>query len=217
MKQYECAYFIVHYGLASWILHFARNHGVFGGTIFYGQGTVKNFWLELFSLSHTEKEILFMVGEKGYVHKLMELLYDELEMWKSNHGVSFSIPVKGFTGCKHDSDVQDETEEDDMKHDLITVVVNKGNAEDALEAAQEAGATGGTIINARGAGKNETSKFCLLDIEPEKEILLLITEKEKTDDIVRSINEKMDLEGHGNGIMMVQEISRAYGLYKEKE
>lgn len=86
----------------------------------------------------------------------------------------------------------------------------------SMEAAQTAGAVGGTIINARGAGKNETSKFCLMDIEPEKEILLLVTEKERTSAITENINEMMDLEEHGNGIMIVQEISKAYGLYKEK-
>lgn len=217
MKQYECVYFIVHHGLASWILHFARDHGAFGGTIFYGQGTVRNFWLDLLALSHTEKEILMMVTEKGYAHKLMEMLYDELQMWKSNHGISFSVPVNEFIGSKHDSDIPEETEEADMMHDLITVIVNKGKAEEAMEAAQSAGAVGGTIINARGAGKNETSKFCLMDIEPEKEILMLVTEKEKTAGITEVINEMLELDGHGNGIMIVQEISRAYGLYKEKE
>lgn len=217
MKKYECVYFIVHHGLASWILHFAREHGAFGGTIYFGKGTVRNFWLDLLALSHTEKEILMMVTERGYAHKLMELLYEELEMWKNNHGVSFSIPVTEFIGGKHESDIEDETEENDMMYDLITVIVNKGKAEEALIAAQSAGAVGGTIINARGAGKNETSKFCLMDIEPEKEILMLITEKEKTAAITESVNEMMDLERHGNGVMMVQGISRAYGLYKEKE
>ncbi|MDO5414753.1 MAG: P-II family nitrogen regulator [Bacillota bacterium] len=213
MKQYECMYFIVQHGLASWILRFARDHGVFGGTIFYGQGTVRNFWLELLSLNHTEKEILMMVAEQGYAHNLMALLYDELQMWKHNHGISFSVPVNKFIGGKHDSDVQENAEENDMIYDLITVIVDKGKAEEAMEAAQEAGAAGGTIINARGAGKNETSKFCLMDIEPEKEILMLVTEKEKTEAIAENINKMMDLEGHGKGIMMVQEISKAYGLY----
>ena len=213
MKQFECIYVIVHHGLGSKILKFARNNGIFGGTIFFGTGTVKNFWLDLFELSQSEKEIVIMVAERGYAFRFMKLLGDELEMNKKNHGISFSIPVKGFTGGKHQKDIEVGEEVESM-YNAITVVVNKGQAERAMEIAQDAGAKGGTIINARGAGRNESSKIFLMDVEPEKEVLLMIVEKEKTEAVASVINRELKLDEHGNGIMMVQDVTKAYGLYK---
>lgn len=215
MSQFECVYFIVHHGLASKILRFARNHGIYGGTIFYGLGTVKNFWLEVFELSHTEKEILVMVAQPGYAFRLMELLYEELEMEKQNHGIVFSVPATRFTGGVHERDLQGEEEVESVYH-LITVIVNKGNAERALEAAQSAGAQGGTIINARGAGRHETSRLFLMDIEPEKEILLLLVKKENSQAIADAVNQEIEMEEQGKGVLFVQEVSRAYGLYHKE-
>lgn len=213
MSSFECVYFVVHHGLASKILRFARNHGIFGGTIFYGTGTVKNFWLEVFELSHAEKEILVMAAQPGYAVRLMKLLYNELEMEKQNHGIVFSVPALSFTGGIHETDLKEDVEEVESMYHLITVVVNKGDAETALEAAQEAGAQGGTIINARGAGRNETSRLFLMDIEPEKEILMMIVKKEDSQAITEAVSRKMHMEEQGRGIMFVQEVSRAYGLY----
>lgn len=218
MKKYECLYFIGHQGLASWVLRFARNNGIFGGTIFYGMGTARNFWLDLFELSNSDKEILIMVAERGYAFRLMRLISKELDLRKPNHGIIFSIPTATYTGGIHENDIEIEENdgEADNMYNAITVIVNKGQAEEALEAAQDAGANGGTIINARGAGRNETSRFFMMDIEPEKEILLILTEKEKTDAITAAVNDKMHLKEPGNGVMMTQEISKVYGLYKGK-
>lgn len=216
MSQFESVYFIGTHGLASWTLRFARNHDILGGTIFLGKGTAKNFWLNLFELNHTDKEILVMVAQRGYAFRLMQLLKDELSLNKPNHGIAFSIPVTSYTGGVREEDLEYEKEDDGTMYNAITVVVNKGKAEDALEAAQSAGATGGTIINARGAGRNETCKLFMMDIEPEKELLLIIVERDKTEAITAAVKERMSLEKQGKGVLFVQEISQVIGLYEQK-
>ena len=164
-----------------------------------------------------EKEILVMVAKPGYAFRLMKLLYEELEMEKQNHGIVFSVPALSFTGGVHETDLEGEDKEGKSMYHLITVIVNKGDAEKALEAAQSAGTQGGTIINARGAGRHETSRLFLMDIEPEKEILMMIVKKENSQAITEAINREMHMEEQGKGVMFVQEVSRAYGLYhKEK-
>ena len=44
-------------------------------------------------------------------------------------------------------------------HQLICVIVNAGYADDVMNAARTAGATGGTVINARGTGREEDVKL----------------------------------------------------------
>ncbi|MFQ7110086.1 MAG: P-II family nitrogen regulator [Anaerovoracaceae bacterium] len=211
MKRFECAYFIVKHGWASRILHYAREHDIFGGTIFYGTGTVKSSVLHMLSLDKTEKEIVIMAAEKTYTRYIMEMLSEELKMKKNHHGIAFGIPVAGFIGGVH-REKEDGEEEDENMYNAVIVVLEKGKAEDALEAAQSAGADGGVIINARGAGRHETNKFMFMDIEPEKEILLMITPREKTDDISKAIDAKMNISKPGHGIMMIQEVSKIYGV-----
>ena len=93
------------------------------------------------------------------------------------------------------------------------MVVDKGKGESVIDEATKAGSTGGTIIKARGSGIHETSKVFNMDIEPEKEIVIIITEKEKTEDIVNSVRHGLKIDEPGKGIIFVQEVKKAFGLY----
>ena len=218
--DFEMMCVIVHHGLGSKVLRFAKAEGIFGGTIFYGQGTVKNFWLELFELARSQKELVMMAAEKGIAYRFLDILNRELQLDKPNHGIAFSVPIHHFTGGKHGYDVDYDYERvggDEQKmYQAIYVIVKKGEAERAVEAAQAAGAKGGTIINARGAGRHETTRVFLMDIEPEKEILLILSEGSSTDAIVEAVSREMELSVPGNGVIFVQDISRTYGLYQGK-
>ncbi|MDD4189325.1 MAG: P-II family nitrogen regulator, partial [Eubacteriales bacterium] len=61
---------------------------------------------------------------------------------------------------------------------------------------------------------HETSKLFSMDIEPEKELVMILSEKEKTETIVSSIREALNIDDPGMGIMYVQDVSKTYGLYK---
>ena len=56
------------------------------------------------------------------------------------------------------------------KFDLIITVVNRGFTDDVMHAAKSAGATGGTIMHARGTGIHEAERFFGVSIQPEKEL-----------------------------------------------
>jgi len=70
------------------------------------------------------------------------------------------------------------------------------------------------VINARGSGIHETSRLFFMDIEPEKEIVLIISDKKSADAIVSSIREKMEIDKPGKGIIFIQDVSMIYGLAK---
>src|SRR5690606_33367684 len=127
-----------------------------------------------------------------------------------------TIPVKNVFGaskCRPDDTKESRGAENTM-YDAITIIVEKGNAEDVIDAAVEAGSKGGTIINARGSGIHETSKLFSMEIEPEKEIVLILSEIESTEAIVDSIREKIKIDEPGNGIIFIQDVKNTYGIYK---
>lgn len=214
VSRYECVYFVVYKGLASRILHFARKRGVSGGTIFYGRQTAKGFWKHLFRLDHVEKEVLVIVTEQKLAYQLMRMVSKLLQFGMTGDGITFSVPVARFIGDGGDKHHITEKEKVTFMYDAINIIVNKGMAEEMLAAAQNAGAYSGTIVNARGAGQSETSRLFSLDIEPEKELLLIVVERDRTDAVIDAVNAQIDLDAPGNGIMYVQEVSRIYGQMK---
>ena len=66
------------------------------------------------------------------------------------------------------------------EYQLIITIVEQGNAEDVIDCAKKGGAEGGTILTGRGAGIHDTAKILGILIEPEKEVVLTLIEKEKT-------------------------------------
>lgn len=67
---------------------------------------------------------------------------------------------------------------------LIVTIVKKGWAQEVIQASRNAGASGGTIIPARGTGIHEMQTLLGLRIEPEKDVILTIVDPEQTDKIL---------------------------------
>ena len=196
------------------MLHAAKKSGVCGGTILLGRGTVKNSFLKFLELYDEENEVILMIASRSAAFALMDVLDREFKFSRARHGIAFCTPTRSVIGsksCQINTSTQSEGTESVMYH-VIHVIVDKGNAETAVEAAIKAGATGGTILNARGSGIHETSKLLAMDIEPEKEVVMILCEAEKTDAIAASVNTALALDKPGNGIMFIQDVSRLYGL-----
>jgi nitrogen regulatory protein PII len=217
VKEVELCCVIVNKGTGSKVLKIAKQYGIKGGTIFFGRGTVKNRLLEFLEVYDIRKEIVLMAAEKTIAYNALEHLYNELHFAKPNHGIAFSTSIKRLCGtrCNKFESVQEihERSVENKMYNAIFAIVDKGKAEEAIEAATKAGSKGGTIINARGSGIHETSKLFSMDIEPEKEIVLILSEEENTDKIVSSINESLKIDEPGNGIVFVQDVNKTYGLY----
>ncbi len=103
-----------------------------------------------------------------------------------------------------------------MLYEAIFVIVNKGLSVEVLEAAQGgAGSTGGTVIHGRGgSGTEEKAKLFNIAIEPEKDIVLILSKREKTEDITGAIEKRLRITEPGAGIIFVLGVSRTLGLYE---
>ncbi len=207
---------IVNYGLGSKIIKAAKKYGISGGTVTLGKGTIKNRLLNYIGITDEKKEIVHMATEKETAERVLEKLNQEFEFYKPHHGIAFTTSICGIFGtqrmlCKS---LQEESEADNSMYHIITVIVDRGKAEEVIAAATKAGSKGGTIINARGSGIHETSKLFAMDIEPEKEVVIILSEFEKTEDIVALVRENLKIDKPGNGIIFVQNANMTYGIHK---
>lgn len=214
-KSFELICVIVNFGQGSKIIRYAKQYGIKGGTIFLGKGTVKNSILQLLELNEIRKEIVLMAADRTTAYSAMQELDKKFEFKRPNHGIAFSTSIMSILGTKNCtcSDNMESRGVENTMYNVIFVVVDKGRAESAIEAATKVGSKGGTIINARGSGVHETSKLFSMEIEPEKEIVLIISEDHLTESIASSIRERLEMDKPGNGIIFIQDVNKAYGLY----
>lgn len=207
---------IVNFGLGSKILKTAKHHGVHGGTITIAKGTMQNKIWDYIGLSDIRKEILYMVADKKTANEALEIMNQEYKFDKPDHGIAFTTSICAAIGTRsYKSDyVKSERGEDITMYQVITSIVDKGKAEDVVDAATKAGSKGGTIINGRGSSIHETSKLFSMDIEPEKEIVIILSEISMTGAIVASIREILNIDEPGKGIIYIQDTNKTYGIYK---
>ncbi|MGI5836538.1 MAG: P-II family nitrogen regulator [Chloroflexota bacterium] len=215
-SPYKLIWVIVNVGVGSKVIRKAKQYGIKGGTAFMGRGTVSDHILSLLGITDVRKEIVLLGSDGATADCVLDVLDKEFQFEKPNHGIAFTTSVCNITGTRLIK--CDETAEgrgvDDAVYRIVTVIVDKGKAEQVIEAATKAGSRGGTVVNARGSGIHETKKLFSMDIEPEKEIVMILSKKEKTAGIVASIKDHLKMDQPGNGIIFTQDVNEAYGLFE---
>jgi len=101
---------------------------------------------------------------------------------------------------------------DDRKFDLILTVVNRGFADTVMDAAKSAGAHGGTVLYARGAGIHEAEKFFGISIQPEKEVVLILVQREYKKNIMLAITKEAGLHKEGKGLSFSLPVDDVVGI-----
>src|SRR5690606_26957822 len=153
------------------------------------------------------KEIVLMMGEKSIAYTVMDELSKKFNFKKPNHGIAFSTSIMNPVGCENCSGDKEWKKCGGVKdpmYNVIYTIVDKGKTESVMEADTKVEYKGGTIINERGTGKHETSKVFSMEIEPEKEIVLILAESKQTQAIVSSIRDNVEIDKPGNGVIFVQ-------------
>ncbi len=214
LEKLELLYAIVNHGLGKKIEKMAKNCGAKYTACTYGIGSASLGFLEMIGLADVRKEIVFAVIGSDDAKIFLEKLDEKFKFSRPNHGIAFTLPLLRTIVCDNDFSLGKDTEDVEMS-DLITVIVDKGRAEDVICFASKAGAKGGTIMNARGsAGDLPCQKIFAMEIEPEKEIVLIISDADKTDAIVKSVSENMKLAEPNSGILYVQPVKRTLGIQR---
>ena len=97
-------------------------------------------------------------------------------------------------------------------HEVIFVIVNQGFAEEAMDVARELGVRGGTILNARGVAREKEAAFFGITIQQEKEVLMMVVEKEIKDKVLNAMYSQMGKAKHAKGIAFSLPVSDVAGL-----
>lgn len=97
-------------------------------------------------------------------------------------------------------------------HEAIFCIVNDGYSDAVMESAKKLGATGGTVINARGTASKEAETFFHITIEPEKEVVMILVPAAIKDDVLSALYKDVGLNTPGQGIAFSLPVDSVVGM-----
>ncbi|MCR4823084.1 MAG: P-II family nitrogen regulator [Treponema sp.] len=200
----------------------ALDAGSGGGSVLMGRSLAKSNFGAVLGTGETTKDLIYMVVDAEKKSAIIQALIKAGENEKSGFGQLFSLNVTSMMKSGSVNENSNSFGEDNMNEnqeksrDMITVIVNKGYADDVMFAARKAGATGGTVINARGTAREDDAKFFGVHIVPEKDMLIILVEKEKKEGVLTAIQNVKCLKEPGMGIAFTSGVEDFTLLGKKK-
>ena len=184
-------------------------------------GTAHAKTLDILGIERTEKSMLFSTVTSNTLKKLKHRLTVDMKIDLPDRGVAMAVPLSGvggsrtldyFTAGQQLTEIKD-TEEKDMQssHELIVAIYERGYTDLVMNAAREAGAAGGTTINAKGTAAG-AEKFFGLSLAEEKEIVLIVSGTEQKKDIMKAIMQKAGVDSKAHALVFSLPVSDTAGF-----
>lgn len=104
-----------------------------------------------------------------------------------------------------------------MQLKLILSSVKTDITDRVVDAAKGAGATGATIIPARGTGIHEAKTFFGLTLEAQTDIVMLLVEEHMVPNILDAIEKAGEFHKPGTGIGFVLSVDQVVGLESQMD
>lgn len=186
-----------------------------------GHGTANSEILDLLGLGETDKDVVIALAPHLTLPRLLRKARERLMLDVPGMGILFTVPLSGVSSqipqvlCKpeymtKESDVNKM--ENSAPHDLIITILNRGYTDQVMDAAKEAGARGGTVLHARRVGYEDAENFLGFTLQPEKEIIAILTRRESKRAIMQAINTAAGLTTECAGVLFSLPVDDILGL-----
>jgi nitrogen regulatory protein PII len=100
---------------------------------------------------------------------------------------------------------------------MILAPVKTHKTDDVVDAAKNAGATGATIISARGTGMREAKTFFGLTLEDQTDIIMFLLEEHLVKEVLKAIETAGEFHKPGTGIAFVLPVEHVVGMESQIE
>jgi nitrogen regulatory protein PII len=99
-----------------------------------------------------------------------------------------------------------------MIYKLFIAIVKKGTAKKAVRLARGSWLAAAATVYARGIGKKEKTSFLGMEINHEKEVILMLIKEESAEDVITEISSHLHFERPGTGLGLLINISGFIGV-----
>jgi hypothetical protein len=204
-----------------------------------GRGTASSEILDVLGIGSSEKAVVLCLEQEVLVPVLFKEVRKKIGYHSAGAGIAFTVPLSGINapilqvfkesihknekiglemkeqerkGTKGAKETEKAAAPGETRHDLIFAVVNQGYSDDLMKAAREAGASGGTILNARGLAHEGPVKFFGVAVQDEREVILMVTNRDKKAAIMRTVSQNYGITSKAGGIVFSLPVDTLMGL-----
>lgn len=187
-------------------------------------GSTKSDLIDKYGIEATDKGIVYGVGNGPATKEYFKKASEQLKVDIPGNGIIVTIPIKSVKGGRtvaymannqlpnSQSSQTKQKKTPKYDHEMIVVILNEGYTDMVMEAARSAGASGGTILHAKGTGSKNTEKFFGVSLANEKEIIYIVSEQKIKADIMNSIDEKCGVNTEIGAICFSLPVTNAIGI-----
>lgn len=181
-------------------------------------GTATREILSLLGLREIEKTVVLTVADAENTQKLIRDARNELYIDIPGNGIMAAVPIKSIGGGRTLAYLTDKpaaapsTPRASFDYELVVVILNEGFNEMVMEAARGAGASGGTVLHAKGTGAKRAEKFFGVSLAEEKEILLILCAANQKADVMQAILADAGADSEAGSILFSLPVDEIAGL-----
>ncbi len=221
MSQLSLMFTILNRARLPEFLSLYQQEGLERSLVTLAHGTATNAMLNLFGLENSEKAVALTVVTDEIWKSVKKGLERKLRIDIPGTGVAFLVPLSSiggkrelayFTETLNYTRSEEESELKGTKQELLIVIGNRGYSEQIMDAARDAGATGGTVIHANGTGMKRAEKFFGISLSSERELVLIVTATPNKNAIMQSVMRKAGLETDAKAIVFSLPVTDTAGL-----
>jgi hypothetical protein len=184
-----------------------------------GQGTASSEILDMLGVGSAEKAVILCLEQDLFVPALLKEVGKKLGLHMPGTGIGFSAPLSGINapilnvfkesieksaatlGANLANQGETRMNNNNPPCDLIVAILNQGYSDEFMAAARGAGAGGGTVISARGLMHKGPVKFFGISVQDEKEIVLILSTREKMKPIMETVSRSFGIATKAEGIV----------------
>lgn len=213
---------IVDRGEGEKISEIFTSHSIYFNLLTLGYGTASKKILSYFGFGETEKDVIFSYTSYDRSRPPLAELDGLFKAKGAGYGIAFTVPMDAAANaacqmglCEAGEHKQGGPSMENYQHDLIVVITAQGYVDDVMEVAKACGATGGTVLRARGVGAKDAEKFFGITVQPEKDMIFIVVKKELKTDMMNSIIEKKGPQTDAKAVVFSVPVNGVAGMQFE--
>ena len=183
-------------------------------------GTATSQTLDLLGIARSEKAVHQTVVTYNKLYQLKQALERDFQIDLPDRGIALAVPLSGiatktaldfFAGGQAE-DAMNNIQNPKPDTELIVVVCTKGHTEQIMDVARSAGAGGGTVFHAKGTAPEGAERFFGVSIVDEKEIVYIVSTKEKRNAIMQAITDAAGVGTEAHALVFSLPVSETVGM-----
>ncbi|MDR1956006.1 MAG: hypothetical protein LBQ30_04050 [Treponema sp.] len=195
-----------------------------------GKGTANSEILDVLGIGSSGKAVMLCLEQEAIATVLVQEVRKKLGPHSVGAGIAFTVPLSGINtpifklfqelnplkepvqGENPEGGDKGDTVSTEIRNDVIIAIINQGYSDEFMTVAREAGAKGGTVINARGLDRQSTVKFFGVSVQDEKEIIIILSSREQQVPIMQAVSQAYGITTQAEGVVFSLPVDKVMSL-----